>query len=291
MLYYLIISVFGLISATIFTLLTPLDSLAWGPATHLELARTITANPAIFPAVVRTLIERFPSDFYYGNIGADIVVGKNMMSEIKHCHNWNFGFKLLKRAKTDPERAFSYGYLTHLAADTVAHNYFIPTMLVRSFSSIIHRHIYWEMRFDSLVDKKIWQMPEKIEKEVHQTNDALLSATLEGTPLSFRTNKTIFTSVLNLHRIEGWHKMIAHLSKDSKWALTKEDHTHYLDLALTSATELLQRGKDAKCTLKDPTGKENLSLARSTQKKLKTLKRKGKDYDEPLKEALGRFSV
>ena len=280
-----------MLGAFILTLLSPTEALAWGPATHLELARTITGNPAFLPAVIRVLIEKYPPDFYYGNIGADIVIGKNMVAELKHCHNWRFGFKLLKRAESDSQRAFVYGYLSHLAADTVAHNNFIPEMMVRSFTSAIHRHIYWEMRFDTLADKSVWRMPDQIEKKVHLDNDALLSATLEGTPLSFRTNKTIFTSVLNLHKVESWHKMLALLSKDSKWALHKEEKDHYFRLALGAVKDLLKHGDDAVCTSKDPTGKHNLSLARGSRKKLKTLKRRGKDFNAPLKEALKSFSV
>src|SRR4030065_2545752 len=101
----------------------------WGPATHLELGNAILNNTGLLSAPARALIEAFPFDFLYGNISADIVIGKNLVEELKHCHNWKVGFKLLKKAESDSQRAFVYGYLSHLAADTIAHNHFIPEMI------------------------------------------------------------------------------------------------------------------------------------------------------------------
>ncbi len=264
--------------AFIIAMLIPDTALAWGPATHLELAREITLNPAFLPAAARVLIEKYPHDFYYGNISADVVVGKNFVEELKHCHNWKFGFKLLKKAKSDSQRAFSYGYLSHLAADTIAHNNFIPEMMVRSFSSRIHRHIYWELRFDALADKRVWRLPEKIAREVHRDNDNLLRSTLEGTPFSFRTNKTIFSSIMNIHKIDHWHNMLNILSKTSKWALHRKDKDRFFTHSLECVKDILSNEKHAACTRHDPTGKVNLALANSARKRLKTERRRKSPY-------------
>ena len=123
-------------------LVLPDAAFAWGPATHLELGKTMLENTKLLIPPARALLEAYPYDFLYGNISADIVVGKNLVEELKHCHNWKIGFKLLKKAESDSQRAFVYGYLSHLAADTIAHNHFIPEMMIRSFSSRTLRHIY-----------------------------------------------------------------------------------------------------------------------------------------------------
>lgn len=266
----------------------PAEAFAWGPGTHLEFARAILSEPALLPAAIRAIITKYPHDFYYGNISADIVVGKNLVEELKHCHNWSFGFKLLKRSKSESQRAFSYGYICHLAADTVAHNNFIPEMMVRSYSGRIHRHIYWELRFDALADKSIWKLPDEISKDIHIDNDSLLKATLEGTPLSFKTNKRIFTGVLNLHKVDHWHNMLRVLSKNSAYTLDMETKKRFFDYAVESIRDVLTGGKDARCIKKDPKGLANLAQAREAKKRLKSLKKKRGTLKAELEELLDR---
>jgi len=50
---------------------------------------------------------------------------------------------------TKPLRAFAFGYLAHLAADTVAHNYFVPRQLAVTSSTSSLGHSYWESRFEN----------------------------------------------------------------------------------------------------------------------------------------------
>ena len=259
---------------------------AWGPATHLELGQAILNNTNALAAPVRALIEGFPQDFLYGNISADIIVGKNLVEELKHCHNWKIGFKILKKAGSDSQRAFAYGYLSHLAADTVAHNRFIPEMMIRTFTTRTLRHIYWEMRFDALADKGVWQIPKKIVKSIHQDNDRLLVCTIEDAPLSFSTNKTIFSSMLSLHRFNHWHRMLTLLSTTSKWKLSKEMKDEYFAICIKDMTGLLNHAHHAPCIKKDPTGKQTLAAAMEVRKKLKTAQRQGKDWQGSMEKAL-----
>jgi hypothetical protein len=252
---------------------------AWGPATHLDLGNTILNNATQLCAPVRALIETYPYDFLYGNISADIVVGKNLVKELNHCHNWKIGFKLLKKTDSDSQRAFAYGYLSHLAADTIAHNHFIPEMMIRSFSARTLRHIYWELRFDALVDKKVWLLPKKIIKRIHKDNDRLLDSIIEDTPLSFKTNKTIFSSMLSLHKFEQWHKMLNLLSTSSKWTLEEEVKKRYFMASYNAMFGLLTDIHEAECLKKDPTGKHSLNDARLVRKKLVTIKRRGHDWE------------
>lgn len=275
-----------LVLTLLFILFIPETSFAWGPATHLELAHTVLENTRLIVPPVRALLEAYPYDFLYGNVSADIVVGKNLVEELKHCHNWKIGFKLLKRAESDSQKAFAYGYLSHLAADTVAHNHFIPEMMIRSFSARTLRHIYWEMRFDALADKQVWQLPKKMVKKIHQDNDKLLDATIEDTPLSFRTNKTIFSSMMSIQRFEQWHRMLNLLSITSKWTLHKEDKERYFAYSVESIIDLLTFTQKAHCIKKDPTGKHSLNSAMFIRKKLKTIRRNGSDWETAMENAL-----
>ncbi|WKZ33359.1 MAG: zinc dependent phospholipase C family protein [Thermodesulfobacteriota bacterium] len=267
-------------------LLLPGEALAWGPATHLEVGKTILENTKLLVPPIRALLLAYPYDFLYGNISADIVIGKNLVEELKHCHNWKVGFRLLRRAETDSQKAFAYGYLSHLSADTIAHNHFIPEMMIKSFSARSLRHIYWEMRFDALAEKGIWQLPRKFIKEVHRDNDRLMGETIEDTPLSFRTNKTIFSSMLMLHRFEQWHKMLGLLSSSSKWALSKEEKERYFAISVDSVIDLLTFSHKAHCIRKDPTGRHSLNAAKFIRKRLKTIQRSGRDWETAMESAL-----
>lgn len=278
--------VFAILASFLLVFLLPEAAHAWGPATHLELGSAILNNTGIIAGHVRALIERFPQDFLYGNISADIIVGKNLVEELKHCHHWKVGFKLLRKAQSDPQKAFAYGYLCHLAADTVAHNHYIPEMMIRSFSTRTLRHIYWEMRFDALVDKKIWELPKKMVRGVHRENDLLLDSTIEDTPLSFTTSKTIFSSFMSLQRFREWHRMLSLLSLSSRWVLPREVKDKYFNLSFEAAINILNAGHRASCVKKDPTGRHSLNAAKFIRKKLKTVKRQGRDWEDAMERAL-----
>ncbi len=269
----------------------PGDAFAWGPATHLDVGLSLlNMSGAVFEPV-RLIIERFPQDFLYGNIGADIVVGKNLVEELKHCHNWKVGFKLLRGAEADYQKSFAYGYLSHLAADTVAHNHYIPEMMIRSFSARTLRHIYWEMRFDSLAERKTWLLAEKAAKEAHPEDDRLLDSIIEDAPLSFRTNKTIFSGILTLHRIERWRRMLKILSSSSRWSLNKDDRERFLKSSVESALSLLNHQTRAACIKKDPIGRRALSAAKSLRKSIKSSKRRGMDWRAEVEEAIRHINL
>ena len=260
----------------------PENAFAWGPATHLQLGWNILSTPAILAAPVKSLIEAYPYDYLYGCISADIVVGKRFTRALNHCHNWSVGFKVLQRAESRSQRAFAYGYLSHLAADTIAHNYFVPEKMVTAFSTRLLRHVYWEMRFDALADRVVWNLPYEIMKDIHKDNDPLLERVLEDTLLSFTTNKTIFNNVILIHRMEQWHKMINRLSSYSKWVLHKEDVEEYYQRALNAVIDILCNGEKAACFQEDPTGRKNLAAAKRLRRRLKFMKRFGMQINMPV---------
>ncbi len=266
--------------------LIPDNAYAWGPAAHLEFGRDILNNLRFLPLSLQGLLLAFPYDYLYGNISADIVVGKNMTETLKHCHNWRIGLKVLKNARTDSQKAFAYGYISHLAADTIAHNYYIPEKFIQSFSSRVLKHTYWEIRFDALADKSVWKLSSRISKRVHRGNDGLLKNILEDTPLSFRTNKTIFSSILLIHRLEQWQNMLSMFSSSSRWVLSTEERGEYYNRSLTAIKDFLTNGPKAKCFRDDPTGRARLDTAKRLRSHLKKLKRNGKDWETAMEKAL-----
>ena len=244
-------------------------------------------NLSLLSPPVRELIEKFPFDYLYGNISADIVVGKKYAGKLKNCHNWNVGFKVFEKASSPSQKAFALGYLSHLAADTIAHNYYIPERIIFSFSTRTLRHTYWELRFGSFVEKEIWQLPKMIAKDVHQDNDNLLKSVFENNNFfSFKTNKTIFSSILLLKRMNSWHRMMNGLSTRSKWVLKREEKDKYFQLSYKAVSDLLTLWGDAPCLNEDPTGWEKLKKAKIWRKKLKQANFRDDDANDLLGVAL-----
>ena len=277
----------------ILVLALPDISFAWGAGTHIEIASTVLNNLAILPSNIQALLHNYRYDYIYGCISADIITGKKFIEYVKHCHNWHIGLKVLGNADSDSQRAFSYGYLSHLAADVVAHNYFVPNQIISSFTTRTLKHTYWELRFDSFVNKGVWELASEVANAVHMDNDPLLKTTIDDTIFSFKTNKRIFNSLMLLARLEKWQSAIGIISKKSQWALTEEDVDNYKKLILDHTMAFLIDGKKAECCKADPAGRKSLQAANEIRKNLKTLKKRGKisgkDYPEIFEQLRPRF--
>ncbi len=185
-------------------LLIPSISLAWGPLTHSYLASEIYSYAPLIPAGIMALLRKYRQDFIYGNLMADMILGKKYLPDDKSSHNWDVGLRLLEQAKRGPEKAFVYGYLSHLASDTVAHE-----ALTEDRWNLGHAWV--EMKADSMINKTYWLQTVTISRAVQLRNDRFLENSLDSLFFSFNTNKRIykgmvFLSVLNKKRKRGVDK-------------------------------------------------------------------------------------
>ncbi|BDV42346.1 hypothetical protein GURASL_12690 [Geotalea uraniireducens] len=257
-------------------LLIPANAFAWGAGIHLQLGTSIINNlQAINPAIA-AIIGEFPQDFLYGCISADITLGKKFTHYLQHCHRWRIGMKVLEYAWNPPQKACAYGYLCHLAADTVAHNYFVPFKIMRSFSTLTLKHAYWEMRFETFVERDIWETGKKVCQENYKANDALLRNVLSDTIFSFGTNKRIFNSILLVSRLEKWQQVMKTLADSSSYVLEEGDRSEYMGLAEESVFDFLNRLEHSRYYQADPTGERALATAEAVRKNLRLLYRSGK---------------
>lgn len=172
-------------------LLLPSLAFAWGPLTHIYLGSEIVSLGSLLPAGVYALIRKYRHDFLYGNLMADIIIGKKFLPEDKNPHSWDVALSLFDSAKTQQQKAFVYGYMSHLAADTVAHGSFTNTK-----KNIGHTLV--ELRADSMIDKRYWLQAVRIDRKVQMRNDSFLENSLERALFSFKTNKRIFKGMLLL---------------------------------------------------------------------------------------------
>lgn len=265
--------VYIILSTLVFVLL-PSAAFAWGPGTHIEIALSLLEKSALMAPVVRAIISGREHWFMYGSVAADIIVGKKFAGVHDHCHNWSAGFKLLKAAKTDRERAAAYGYLSHLAADIVSHNYYIPFSIIKSYRARTLSHTYWEMRFDMHVRPHVWDEMKKMIMYDFSPFDKLLKRTLKHALFSFRTSKTIFSGILALQRFKHFRRTFSNYAKRSRFSLDSKDISHYMRLALASASGFLADPLHAPCVKFDPIGNEKIEYAHWMRWKLKRDKRR-----------------
>ena len=167
-----------------FFLMIPSFAHAWGPLTHTYLGNELLSLGSLLPASLLEILRRYRKDFIYGNLMADIIVGKKYLPDHKNSHNWDFAFGLLKASETRQQKAFVCGYLSHLAADTVAHNMY--TVDKKNIG-----HTFLEMKADCIIDKKYWLQAMQIDRRIQIRNDIFLENSLERFIFSFKTNKRI----------------------------------------------------------------------------------------------------
>jgi len=229
-------------------LISPAEAMAWGPLTHLYLGRELLAQgmEAIPPAIF-SILQAYPKDFLYGTIIADVVVGKRFQEPTGDSHSWRLVRVLQDMSRTRAHRSFACGYQVHLAADTVAHNEYIPR-----FAKLPNlTHTVLEMRADSLVDRKIWQKPERL---VQLRNDLLLEKALERTPLAFSTNKRLFQGILSLTRLHHGRPFAHVITRHLPYQVPEEDIRYYWQKSLYHMIESLAEGEHAPIRRGDPSG-------------------------------------
>lgn len=269
MLLVYVIFVFALI------LFLPADAWAWGPGVHMYVAMYALEKIALVAPVIARLMKEYPSDFMYGAVVPDIVVGKKYAGLMHHCHNWRIGHLILSEAKTDRQRAAAYGYLMHLAADIVAHNYYIPFKIVRSYKARMLSHTYWEMRFDLGIPDKVWKQIDKVSEHEIKEIDDLLERVLKKTIFSFKTNKRIFSSILILQKMRSSRDILKIYAGQSRWQMGKEKRQHYEDMTIETAMDFLSNPDDADCLKIDPTGISRLTYAGNLRRRMKNLLSRG----------------
>lgn len=176
---------------SLFFIFIPSHAFAWGPLTHMYLGSEILTLASVLPTGIYKLLKRYREDFLYGNLMADIIIGKNLLPQSKNPHSWDVAFNLFDAAETPQQKAFVYGYMNHLAADTIAHEKLTHGVKYTG-------HTILEMKSDSLVGRKYWFMAVSIKRGVQRRNDIFLESTLESPFFSVKTNKHLYKGMVLL---------------------------------------------------------------------------------------------
>jgi hypothetical protein len=252
-------------------LAVPSDAQAWGPLAHLNFSAQALASLGSVQPGLRGILSDFGNEFLYGSLAADIVVGKNMARYLYHCHNWRVGFNVFKGAKPGAEQAFALGFLGHLAADTVAHNYFVPYKTVASYHKASTRHAYWELRYDQRMDKSLSRLARDVTTRAMRSHDVYLETMLgRSSVLPFGVSKQLFRSLLATARIGrfGQVSRLA-LARERNLVLESDLVAETNDLACHAIVGMLNEGERCEAARADATGARNIRLATDLRKSLK----------------------
>jgi len=274
-----------LLAAIAIVLLTPGEAWAWGPGTHIKLASDLMKNLALLPGGVAALIASHRRFFQFGNVATDIVLAKKMSRVKQICHRWATGFKLLENAETDAARAFCYGYLAHLAADTVAHNKFLPRQMAVSRCTISFGHFYWEVRADATLREGHWKRLNKLIHQDFREPEHLLESHLKATMLSFQTNRAIFRQMNRLASEKAWQRSVRFWARLSRHDLDHNVLASYHKESMERIVDVLSLGENSSVLHIDPNGNALLAYARAQRRQLRQLKRAGISDVELVREA------
>jgi len=182
--------------------------LSWGPGHHLEYAERVRRRRKEWlPRSTAKLLDEERDAFEYGSIAADIINFKGYGGAYSHCHRWSIVAEMRELARTPREESFVCGYLAHLAADTIAHNHFVPYHLARYARTQGLGHLYWEMNADRHIPAERWATITRLKDNAALVElDELVNRTVPKKALSMTTNKLIFDHVLLVSERDRWRK-------------------------------------------------------------------------------------
>ena len=241
----------------------PVSALAWGPGIHTAIALTTLGKAKFILPSIAGVISACPIQYIYGCLAADFFIGKGRKKRKRkknHFHCWDGGFKLLDEAYDDEEASYSYGFLTHLAADVIAHNYFIPNVLYSTHSSRLLGHLYWELQSDYFVGPEYTRMAREILSMDHRSCDTLLSVVMNREKNGLRTKKRLYTQGVKFS--DFLYTANPLFLSEPLWLplMFEDDLSRMVDLSCRLVEDSLENLEDSLCISYDPLGKKNLGL-------------------------------
>ena len=263
------------LGALVLLVLLPTVAWAWTPGTHILLGEAVLRSASLLPPAIAALLRGHPTDFLYGSIAADTSIAKKYAKFGRHCHSWVVGREILDEARDDRVRAFAYGYLAHLAADAVAHNYFVPHQLAVTSSTSALGHSYWESRFETHIGETFPRRAHEIILLDHTRSDEHLDRILSPTIFSTPTNRRIFRGMVYVTDTESWQRIFLLMAENSRWDLEEREVSRYLTRSFDFIMDLLVRDAASEPYLLDPSGDRALRAAKLVRRA--ALKRGGDD--------------
>lgn len=239
---------------------------AWSAGVHIMQGSLILENLLWVGGGLAKILECYPLDYLYGCLSADIFIGKGSRYHHDHCHNWSIAKRMLSASRSDRQTAFAYGYLSHLAADIVAHNVYVPNQLYLTSSTARLGHIYWEVRAEEYTDRRYWKIAEGLMLRGNHENDTFVQKIVKQNIVPFETKKKIFLNAIRLCDLGKRRRADTVVSRNSRWDVTREYIDTLNHICLGLIVNFLNNPDDAVCLKYDPIGSERLSSAKQLRR-------------------------
>jgi hypothetical protein len=242
--------------------LIPHDAWAWSPGTHIFIGQSVLANLQFLPGMLAELLQAHPLDFLYGSIAADTSFAKKYAPVGRHSHAWHVGQEILELAGRPQLKAFGLGYMAHLAADVIAHNYFVPRQLVLTSSTRALGHSYWEGRFDMHVGETYARTAREVIARDHGEADAHLDRIISPTIFSVGTNRRLFRGMVQITDWANWRRVVQLAADASRWDLPDRDVESHVAASFDYVMDLFNVGDLAQARRFEPSGSSALAEAK-----------------------------
>ncbi len=256
-----------LLVATLVQILGQQNAFAWAAGVHMVTGLSALDNISFILPSIASIIGSYPLEYLYGCLAADFFVGKGRGRKGKEPHNWEAGFGLLNNSCDEREAAYAYGFLTHLAADVVAHNLFIPNLISSYPVKKRKGHLYWELKADYSVVPGYLKIAKEVLKADHHECDEMLKNIAGRWKNGFKAKKIIFSQSVRLsdYCYQPYDFIF------TKMVVSRQDMREYISIMVDGSRKLvnafLSDPESSPCLLYDPLGRRKLRLAKQERRR------------------------
>jgi hypothetical protein len=235
---------------------------AWGPGVHTVIACGILDNASQILPVIGGIIRSFPLEYLYGSLSADFFVGKGQKPKEGHSHNWKTGYVFLNEARDEREVAYACGFLSHLAADVVAHNYFIPNLIHLASTWKRLGHLYWEAKADYFIGPVYIKMARAVLKTDQPECDDLLKIAVRRHRKILKARRHVFTQTVKISDYLCQNQALIRTNKNKSYHQVPHEYLmSMIGLSYRIVKHFMTYPDSSPCLFFDPIGSENLRLA------------------------------
>jgi hypothetical protein len=194
-------------------------------------------------------------------MAADFFIGKGQKNRKGHSHNWDTGFRLLREAGDERDAAYAYGFFSHLAADVVAHNYFVPDLIHRVSNWKRIGHLYSEAIADYFVGPFYMKIARDILSMEQLDCDHLLKSAVGKSGNGLRARRHIFTQSVKLSDYIYCSPPMILLNIGFRYGISGEYINSMINISYRLVKDFLTNTDSSPCLSYDPIGSQNLRLA------------------------------
>ncbi|MFC1821392.1 zinc dependent phospholipase C family protein [Thermodesulfobacteriota bacterium] len=233
---------------------------AWGPAVHTVIAcRLLEETSLILPAIAQ-ILRAYPLEYLYGSLSADFFIGKGQKPKSGHSHNWEAGYIFLNEARDDRQAAYACGFLSHLAADVVAHNYFVPNLIRVASTWKRLGHIYWEAKADHFVGPAYTRMAREVLKTEQPDCDDLLRVAVQRHK-TLKARRHVYKQSVKISDYLSQKQQFFQNPGRIRYQISHQYLGYMIGLSFRLVKHFMAHPYSSPCLSHDPIGSRNLRLA------------------------------